>query len=273
MDERTPIIEIEVQGDPDEQGRVALRTFARAADSLTELLIQIAADLPDQVDIGWFVRRLRTGSAVAEVEGIANIEGDSEVERGLAHQAGRAVLRQALDAIEVLEHGGDARRLLSFPALERARALTGLLRDGAGGIVIRALGREVPLTAAGAAQAKALLDQKYRSFGSVEGTIETLSVHQKRPYFNVFHALDGYAVKCRSDLETLTEAKASLGARVRVSGEIVRRYDGRPETVEVAEIRVLRSREELPPASAIRGILEDGSHGQELLSELRAPYD
>lgn len=269
MDERTPSIEIEVKGDPEQKDRVALRTFVRAADSLTELLTQIAADRPERVRVDWFVRRLGTGSAVVEVEGVAAVAEAEEIVREAAQNAAHDVVRQAVDAIETLEHDGDVRLLLSYPAIERVRTLTGLLRDGAGGIVIRALGREIPLTEASAMRAKALLDRKYRSFGSVEGTIETLSVHEKRPYFNIFHALDGYAIKCRTDAETLTTAKASLGARVRVSGVISRRFDGRAETVEVSEIWVLRDRDELPQPERIRGILVGDPNGRHSLDGVR----
>lgn len=273
MDERTPLIEIEVQGDPDEQGRVALRTFARAADSLTELLIQIAADRREPIRVEWFVRALRTGSAVAQVEGIAAEEEADENTREVAQVTALGILRQAVDAIGMLETGGDVRSLLSYPAIEKVRSLTGLLRDGASGIVLRALGQDISLTVAAADRARALLDRKYRSFGSVEGTIETLSVHEKRPYFNVFHALDGYAIKCRSDPAILRNATASLGSRVRVSGEVVRRYDGRAESVEVSDIRVLRGSEDLPQPSHIRGILDDGTHGRQVVNELRGRYD
>jgi len=273
MDERTPRIEIEVEGDPEQEGRVPLRSFVRAADGLTELLTQIAADRPEQVKVDWFVSELRTGSAVVGVEGIAAVAEAEEIVReaaiAAANNAARDVVRQAVEAIETLERGGDVRLLLSYPAIEKVRSLTGLLRDGSGGIVIRALGREIPLTVTSAIRSKELLDRKYRSFGSVEGTIETLSVHERRPYFNIFHALDGYAIKCRTDAETMTTAKASLGARVRVSGEIVRRFDGRAETVEVSEIRVLRSRQELPQPHEISGILADGTNGRQRPDELR----
>lgn len=279
MDERTPRIEIEVSGNPDWEDRVALRTFVRAADSLTELLTQIAADRPERVRVDWFVRKLRTGSAVVEVEGVAvatvAAEADEiirEAAQATAAAAARDVVRRAVEAIETLEKDGDVRLLLSYPAIEKVRSLTKLLTDGAGGIVIRALGREIPLTVASARRTTALLGRKYRSFGSVEGKIETLSVHQKRPYFNIFHALDGYAITCRCEPQLFAEAMASLGSRVRVSGEIVRRYDGRAETVDVSTIRVLLGRVHLPPPAQIRGILSEESNELTSLEEVRGRH-
>lgn len=259
MDDRAPRIEIEVRGEQKQDEQVSLQTFARASDSLVKLLDQIAKDLQDSFRVEWLVRQLRTGSAVAQVEGVAFAnDSEGELER-VSSDFPLVVLIRAIEAFDALEHGGDVRQLVSYPAIERLRALTGTLQNGSDGIVIRAVDREVFLSTASADRAKALLDRKYVSFGSVEGTIETLSIHQKRPYFNVFHMLDGYAIKCRSDLEVLNQANASLGSRVRVSGEIQRRYDGRAEIVQVSSVRVLRRPEELPQPEDIRGILSPES--------------
>jgi hypothetical protein len=269
MDERTPTIEIEVSGTPEEDGRVALQTFTRAADSLVELLNQIAADRRDPVRVNWLVSELRTGSAAAEVEGVVLFDEADDAVREAAEYSAFVILEQAANAMDALENGEDVRSLLSFRAIERVRALTSVLRDGASRIAIRTLGREIPLSLESAVRAKALLDQKYRSFGSVEGTIETISVHEKQPYFNVFHTLDDYAIKCRSDLESLTAAKASLGSRVRVSGMILRRYDGRVESVEVSAIRVLPDRDQLPQADHLMSILSGGTKERQSSGDLR----
>lgn len=268
MDEQTPRIELVVRGDPDQEERVPVRSFVRATDSLTDLLAQVVADDSEGVKVGWYVRNLSTGSAKVEVEGIVQEFDQSADVVVTGDAAGWHAVRRVVEAIETLERGEDVRRLLSYPAIEKVRALTNLLGDGATGIVIRALGREVSVTETSAIQVHLLLDRKHRSFGSVEGRIETLSVHEKRPYFNVFHALDGYAVKCRGGEDIVEQATMSLGGRVRVLGEIVRRFDGRPESVEVSEIRVLRRREELPTSASLNGILLDGlgddSHEQRL---------
>lgn len=49
--------------------------------------------------------------------------------------------------------------------------------------------------------------------------------------------------------------------RVRVAGEIVRRFDGRAEAVEVSEIHVLPGRNELPQPGDIRGLVPDLTGG------------
>src|SRR4051812_22162028 len=124
MTERAPRIELEIQGRPDRGELVPLRTFARATDSLTELLTQMAADRPQPVKVDWFVRDLRTGSTILEVEGRAAAADDE----GAAHE----IMQGTVQALAALEAGDDLRGVLSYPALEKARILANLRNDGAG---------------------------------------------------------------------------------------------------------------------------------------------
>jgi hypothetical protein len=269
MDARTPRIEIEIKGRPDRGERVPLRTFVRAADNLTDLLAQIAADRGrNGVRVEWFVRELRQGSTVLATEPMP----DSPE----ALEAASEDAEKALGGIAAMERGDDVRRLLSYPVVERVRSLSGLLDDGAGEIAVRGIvlgqRREIDLTASTAEHASALLARRYRSSGSVQGTIETLSVHERRPYFNVFHALDDYAIKCRCDEALFAQARAALRRRVRVAGEIVRRFDGRAETVEVSEIHVLPGRDELPQPGDIRGLVPDLTGGLPVSEWLRGVH-
>lgn len=242
-------IELEIHGRPERGDLVPLRTFARATDNLTNLLSQVAADRPDHVRIDWFVSDLRKGSTILSVEGLSSTEdvNDSVSE----------VMRTTVDAMEMVERGEDIRGMLSYPAVEKLRALANVVNDGAAGMLMRGFGREVQITGTAADHARALLARRLRSFGSVEGKVETISVHEPRPYFNVFHALDGYAIKCRCDGAILSQVKESLGARIRVTGTIMRRFDGRAESVDVSDVRILRRKNLLAQVSEIRGINVD----------------
>lgn len=249
MVELVPRIQIEIQGRPDRGEFVPLRTFARATDSLIDLLSQVAADKSQRVEVEWFVSRLETGSTILEAEGRARVADDGE--------AAREIIQATVEALARLESGDDVRGVLSYPALDKARVLANLHNDGAGGIVVRGSGKEVPITTHAAERAKALLARRFHSFGSVEGTVETISIHESRPYFNIFHALDGYAIKCRCSDELLLQAKDFLGARVRVIGAIERRFDGRAESIDATDFHVFPRRDRLPQVSEIRGILAD----------------
>jgi hypothetical protein len=161
--------------------------------------------------------------------------------------------------------------MLSFSALERIHGLTSLLNDGADVITVRGDGETVSLTQHGAARASELLSRRRSSVGSVEGTVETVSVHESRPYFSLFHAYDGHPIKCLCDDELLEQAQAALSAkaRVRVTGRIARRFDGRTEAVEVRRIRALPEAARLPKPEDVRGIDPDFTGGLAVADWLR----
>lgn len=252
MVEQTSRIELIIQARSDTGEFVPLRTFSRATESFTDLLAQVATDEQGSVAVEWLVSNLDIGSTVLEVEGRPAREA---VENPVP-----AILRTTVDALEQLEHGDSIRNnTLSYRAVEQVRILASLVDNGAGSIVVRGSGREVSVTETSASRAKALLAHRFRSFGSIEGNIETVSVHEPRPYFNLFHILDNHAIKCRCDDEILAQAKDSLGKRVRIVGTMLRRFDGRAESIEVTELHVMRNRDQLAQVREIRGIYADAT--------------
>jgi hypothetical protein len=250
MDEQAPRIELIIHGRPEHGGRVPMGTMAEALAGLTGLLRQIAAERSVRGDVDVLVAGLGNDDAWLAVEGIV-VPADG--------QTGREVVRTAIDGIAAIEQGEIVRDVLSCASLERLDSLARLVGDGAAGLVIRGPEREIALTLDGAHRVRSLLGQRFHSFGSVEGTIDSVSIAQTGPRFTLVHRLDGDAIDCRCDEELSAQANAALGARVRVSGTIARRLDGRIETIDVAEIRVLRGQDELPQVTEIRGLLAAAS--------------
>lgn len=78
-----------------------------------------------------------------------------------------------------------------------------------------------------------LMPETSRAIGSVEGTLEALSIHNpKKPIFVVYESMFGKAVTCRySGLDILHKIKESLGKRVRVQGLISRNSRSEPRQV------------------------------------------
>lgn len=249
MADRASRIELVIQARPERGELVPLRTFARATESFTDLLGQVAADQAPPVSVEWFVSHLETGRTILEVEGwAANESRENPVPD---------IVRTTVDALEMLESGSDLGGTLSYRAVEQVRALASLVNDGAETIVVRGSGREVSVTETSASRTKELLARRLRSFGSIEGAIEAVSIHDLRPYFTVIHALDGHGIKCRCSDELLAQVKDALGSRIRVVGTIFRRFDGRAESVDVTELYVLRRRDQLSQVHEIRGIYAD----------------
>jgi hypothetical protein len=250
MAERAPRVELEIQGQPERDRLVPVRTFAHATESLTDLLTQVAMDRPVHVGVDWFVRSLHEDKLILTIEGRATTQAEESIVN--------EVVRTALDALDMLEHDGDVRDKLYYSALEKAYGLTNVVNDGASAIIIRGSGQEVSLTATAAERAESLLKKRYRSIGSVEGTVKTVSEQETGPYFVLLSRLDGHEITCRCSETLVAQVKAALGVRVRVVGSIEQRYDGRVTLVEATDLYVFPSREQLPQASDIRGIYEPG---------------
>lgn len=92
------------------------------------------------------------------------------------------------------------------------------------------------------------------TIGSVEGTLEAISIHGQ-PYFNVFDAVTGHAVRCNFPQNIFEAAKAALGKRVLVRGVILSRPDGKRTSVRVRELEVFPDASELPTVEMMRGVL------------------
>ena len=99
---------------------------------------------------------------------------------------------------------------------------------------------------------------EYKSFGTVEGHLETLSVDDKR-CFNIYDDLTKEKIEClfaTSDIET-EEIGRAVGRRVSVRGEIIYRKSGERIRVRAEELEVFPREEELSTIGDVLGILAE----------------
>jgi hypothetical protein len=87
---------------------------------------------------------------------------------------------------------------------------------------------------------------------TVEGSLETVTIHGGEA-FDVFDQLTGTRVRCMLPDGQISEAVNALGKRVAVSGRAKFSDKGRPVSIEVESIRVLRTKSALPAASDFEG--------------------
>lgn len=140
--------------------------------------------------------------------------------------------------------------------LKEARALLGLLDRGVSRMEFAAPGEE---KISPTLRSAALIDEFFGRRASyhlsdttVEGSLETVTIHGGDA-FDVFDQLTGTRVRCILPDGKLNEAVGALGKRVSVSGRAKFSDKGRPISIEVEAIRVLRDRHELPAASDFEG--------------------
>ncbi len=149
----------------------------------------------------------------------------------------------------------------SDAALERAKELANSVGDEVRAVRIRAKNREgnarvdVSVTKQLVANVDEIIGAQVESFGTVEGRMEGLIVHDRRRFY-VWDSLTNRRVECQFGTRVeLDEILAAFGKRVGVRGVIRRRKTGEKVSVEVAELRVFPPESELPSVADIRGIM------------------
>ncbi|MBI5865176.1 MAG: hypothetical protein HZB38_11840 [Planctomycetes bacterium] len=168
----------------------------------------------------------------------------------------RAVIKTYLRGMRKLESGKGVPTDFSNDTLKEARALLGLLDRGVSRMEFAATGEE---TVSPTLRSAALIDEffgrraSYRvSDTTVEGSLETVTIHGGEA-FDVFDQLTGTRVRCILPEGQIAEVVGALGKRVAVTGRAKFSEKGRPISIEVEGIRVLRNKSELPAASDFEG--------------------
>jgi hypothetical protein len=236
--------------------RVSIRAFLEAARSLLTVVHEVGESVvgPSAKAINWYIAELHGNSAhligKSEVKGQVRIQ-DDDIDR---------ILTQVEVGFDQLQSIAAIPAHFSDVALEAAGKLGAFTGDGVSRIEIGLGSRKLEVTQHVQANVAEVTKEKLRSMGSIEGTIETLSVHgQKR--FVLYDRQSGRAVRCTFDFDEHEIFDGLWNKRVLVRGIIWSRADGRPISIQVSkpgDIYTFPPDEELPTPSQVRGILGNG---------------
>ena len=229
-------------------GSISIHTFLSA----TENELRILQDLDSAISrapggtLDWLVTDLSLGSLVIELDSRSRLE-DKNI--------GLDVANVFAKGLHQIEEEGTTPPYYSEYTLQKAKALLRLIgRDGAVGLHVSSPGFSADLTARASANIGELIPVRHESLGSVEGTIEMISIHGS-PRFVIYHSRTRKAVSCRFDsARWLSQIKDALGRRVYVTGVLHTNVRGEPLRVHMEDMVFLRQEEELPTPSEIRGI-------------------
>lgn len=239
---------LEVRGDP---RNITLRGFLLALEKWVKVLADLDSAISGepQGSLDWFVADLSTGSLAVELESRSRLEDKNY---------GPEVADAFVTGVEHIEREGISPPYLSETGMQSMRQLVRLIgREGTSGLMVRHLSQEVELSARASENIDQLMRIQQRSIGSVEGKLETISVHGK-PKFIVYDDLTRKAVTCKFESERwLEKVKEALGRRVNVAGVVHYNAKGEPLRVQLEDLRFLRRQEELPATSEIGGIDRD----------------
>lgn len=247
-------------------GGINLATYTMATTKFLQLLREIDAAISGKGDgmVSWYVvdaqRNEGLDDSVDTIQNLA-IEIESRLKppplrpRKPIRDTAPAVAQSFVTGFENIEHRGISPPYLSEFGLERLQKMMHLLhRNGAKGFTATALDvhRSVSVTEKGANTLRELLPPRRTEIGSVEGSLETVSVHRS-PKLVIYDSLTRKGVTCNiSGEDTLKRATDNLGKKVVVGGMVYFNIKDEPVKIDVENLRVLGTKR-LPTAAELLG--------------------
>jgi hypothetical protein len=262
-------IVLELSGPDDEGGRVALNVFVEELQSLSAAL--------NRADV------IATGGRLATVFEIAalsynsppTIELEARVRPRSPDVRARTarILREALAAAEantLVEQKIDYELLLRVrrfiePVGTKLRSVS-VSVDNYRFEVTRDYVRRID-------DALAFTDSCY---GTIDGMLEQINVHAGANAFTIYPLVGAPKVACHFNTATREKALSAIGRRVEVTGLMQYRADATfPHQIDVQNIDILPSVEDLPNLRDLRGLAPDATgsvSSEDYVAELRSAW-
>lgn len=237
-------IKLRLDGDPN---NITLEAFITAVNGWFKLLKDVDTGISKLADgsLEWLVSNLYMGSLVVEATPVSKIE-----DKNYAPE----VINTTINGLIKLEEDGLTPPYVTPSGLKTVRSMLKLIGNkGVYGIGIQNGAEKVILTARSSANVDQLLKIKRTSIGSVEGSLEEISIHQKKPRYVIYHHLTRKAVTCNFDREALEEIKDALGERVIVSGVVYYNAKNEPVRVEQSNLQKMKPKNKIPSIADISG--------------------
>lgn len=232
-----------------ELGNISVRSLITTVSTSLKMLKDWDAALSNQgrETLDWVVTDLHRGSLVLEM---------APKSRSPERNIGPQVVSMFTRGLRQIEQQGTTPPYLSEAGMASAKKMLRLIgRDGTAGFQIEGTEEEpVEITARAAANIAQLLPVSYKALGSVEGRLETITVHGGSK-FVVYHSRTRKAVNCKFDPgRWMEEVKQAMGNRVSAMGLVYFNARGEPLRVDLEQMRVLREGGELPQPGDLYGI-------------------
>ncbi len=247
-------LRFQVQG---ELGKITLSGFMDQINAHLRLLQEydLAISRGQSASVEWLITDISKGSLVVETEP-RSLLGDKDF--------GPEVAKVYVDGWAKIEHEGVSPPYLTEQGMDAARRIVRRIgKEGIKGVVVAGPERSVTISPKASAHMDQLVPVKYRSLGSAEGTLETISVHGS-PRFTIYHSRTKKAIRCdipATDSTLLERAKEALGRRVIARGRLERNARGEPIRIKAKRLRILRERKELPTIAELGGKYPDFTGG------------
>lgn len=212
------------------------------SDCIEKVLEELSARAKPSKPIAlWTVRRVDIGSLSIEVEGKpASEQVNVETVKTLCHQLVEDIHFITRDPLAWIERnpGRDSQFLLAL------RQLGNLAVKNKANLTVEYGGWSVVAGGALVEKLNSLLQVRYQDWGSVEGTLEMITIHQSR-----YCRLYPMGVKCHFPQDLLPRVKELIGKRVLAWGKLFRSRTGAIEKMELKHLEPIEAKplEEIRP--------------------------
>lgn len=199
--------------------------------------------------VEWIVRRTEHGSLdlALDTQAISD-KTPAELLPAIKHAAALG--------LRVLDGGATRPEFYTDRVLEAARDFAALADEDVPIRVGDAAGA-LPVTPALRLHIEQLLTAPITVTGTVEGRLESVTVHDKRA-FNIFDPLTHERIQCHfGNRIKVAEIAQAIERRVLVTGKIRYRESGEIASVVADELSVVPLDKDLPSADEVRGIMAD----------------
>jgi hypothetical protein len=222
-------------------GRVSVETLAQTLENALEMLRNLEREfVASDILVRWEVVRVSMRSPL-RVTVAPSIEGS--VTKTIA----RRLIKTCLKGVKGIERAATPPEHFNEEALDAALKLFEVTRkDGATLTFSSDHLDEITLTEQAARHIEEIASKArlYIDFGTIEGQLEVVSVHEHRS-FSIWETFTNRRVECLVNEEQFQTAIDLLGKRVAVTGRVKYRNHV-PKSIWVESLRKLREEMELP---------------------------
>ncbi len=251
------------------QKHIELSTFVDSVRDFLRVLKDVDATISERSigSVKWIVETL-------EKRDVPTI-GVIAIPRKIAFDHSGTVEAQVIENATLLSTRGERTKFFSDSALQHMGYLANRTpKIGPMSIWTPANGRpkqETEISKITLRNVQELTGPKYSGYGSVSGSLESISVHKGRE-FRVWDKKTGKPVRCFFKTDDESKVKDSLRKVMVVTGDMLMNSAGIPLSIEVDDLEESISTD-LVPVQSLSGIIKDYTGGVSLKKYLEDPSD
>jgi hypothetical protein len=246
-----------------ERNTVDLPEFVRATGNFLGLLQEVDSSVAQRKtgNLRWRVTTLQnTPSPIIGVTPVV-------VRRRAVIDTSERVEREVISNVASITERGERNRFLSDAALTRVERIARTSPKLGMSAIYTSVNESINLTTAitvkTLSQVQDLTNPKSISFGTVVGSLDTISVH-KGLEFRVWDEDTKRPVRCYLHSKQKAQAMELLGARVLVTGMLKADRYGRPLSMSVETFESVSDPKSLPSIEEMRGLIPNLTGGLSL---------